>query len=359
MTVTDEHFNQESRSMSLPTNGITPEVIREMMPPYQLSADLLAAMFASIPAPPPDATQAWRQERAARLVQEVAGLMPADAPQARIAAALVIVREATDDTFARVSARGLTVEQICRLRRTGSALTNSSAALERMLVRHQQKPVPFFGTVLAEGIDVAALAAGWGGAGSRRDEGEALGVGGGGGASTDGLVPVGMAGTTAGTSPPGQAPGGKAYRGQALWAMTRERGPDVAMEAGPDDAVASGGRGGSKDGQVRVGMAGTSPAVTINSNPAVTVNSSPAMTINSSPAMTVEANSAVTTEASPARAAEKQGAPGPRQDAGAAFGVVTRLDQGPGWTLDVSRPRMVGDVVGANEAIGAAPEQVA
>jgi len=30
--------------MSLPTNGITPEVIRESMPPYQLSADLLAAI---------------------------------------------------------------------------------------------------------------------------------------------------------------------------------------------------------------------------------------------------------------------------------------------------------------------------
>jgi hypothetical protein len=170
MTTTDKHFNQESRSMSLPTNGITPEVIREMMPPYQLSADLLAAMFASIPPPPPDATMAWRQERAARLVQEVAGLMPADAPQARIAAALVIVREATDETFARVNTPGLTVEQICRLRRTGSALTNSSAVLERLLARHQQKPVPFFGTVLADGIDVAAVAAGWGAPGSRRED---------------------------------------------------------------------------------------------------------------------------------------------------------------------------------------------
>ena len=99
--------------------------------------------------------------------------------------------------------------------------------------------------------------------------------------------------------------------------------------------------------------------MTVNSNLAVTVNSSPAVTINSSPAMTVNSGPAVATEASPARAAEKQGAPGPRQDAGAAFGVVTRLDQGPGWTLDVSRPRMVGDVVGSNEAIGAAPEQVA
>jgi hypothetical protein len=34
--------------------------------------------------------------------------------------------------------------------------------------------------------------------------------------------------------------------------------------------------------------------------------------------------------------------------------VVTRLDQGPGWTLDVVRPRTGGDV-----AAGAAPGPVA
>ena len=35
--------------------------------------------------------------------------MPADAPQARIAADIVIVREAADDTFARSFAPGLAV----------------------------------------------------------------------------------------------------------------------------------------------------------------------------------------------------------------------------------------------------------
>ena len=35
--------------MTLPTNGITAEVIREAMPPYQLSTDLLAAMFTAMP----------------------------------------------------------------------------------------------------------------------------------------------------------------------------------------------------------------------------------------------------------------------------------------------------------------------
>src|ERR1019366_7051701 len=105
--------------MTPPTNGITPEVIREMMPPYHLSADLLAAAFASIPPPLPGATQAWRQERAARLVQE-------------IAAQILIVREAADDSFARVNTPGLTVDQICRLRRTGYGLANSVAGLERL-----------------------------------------------------------------------------------------------------------------------------------------------------------------------------------------------------------------------------------
>jgi hypothetical protein len=134
--------------MTLPTNGITAEVIREIMPPYQLSADLLAAMFAAVPALPADATPAWRQERAARLVQEIAGLMSADAPQARIAAEIVILREATDDTLAWANTRGLTVEQACRLRRTAVALTGSVAVLERMLVRHQQRPAPFFGKLV-------------------------------------------------------------------------------------------------------------------------------------------------------------------------------------------------------------------
>jgi hypothetical protein len=86
--------------------------------------------------------------------------------------------------------------------------------------------VPFFGTVLADGIDVAALAAGWGGSGSRRDDAGVLG----GGGSADGPVPAGMAGTTPGSSaPPGQARW-QALEGQGLPAMTREPGPAPATE---------------------------------------------------------------------------------------------------------------------------------
>ena len=38
--------------MSRVTNGIPPDVIREMMPPYHLGPDLLVATFAALPRPP-------------------------------------------------------------------------------------------------------------------------------------------------------------------------------------------------------------------------------------------------------------------------------------------------------------------
>ena len=229
--------------MTLPTNGITADVIREIMPPYRLDTDLIAAMFCAIPAPPPDASMAWRRRSGARPVHKVAGLLPASVSRARIAVEIVILHEGVEDTCARANAAGLAIEQVCRLRRTASALLGSAAALERSLVRHQQKPVPFFGTVLADGIDIAAIAAGWGGAG----------------ASTD----------------------------------------------GPESAPA--------------------PAPTL------------------------------------VPATETQGPPDPRPDAGAASGVVTRLDQGLGWTLDVVRSHKVRDVAkgDGDEAIDAARERFA
>ena len=107
--------------MSIQSNGITPEVIRGVMPPYHLSTDLLEGAFRAPAAPPADATTAWRHARITRLVREIGGLMPADAPQARIAAQIVIVREAMDDTFAQSYAPGLTVEQICRLWHGGAS----------------------------------------------------------------------------------------------------------------------------------------------------------------------------------------------------------------------------------------------
>ena len=285
--------------MAITTNGITAEVIRDAMPPYQLSSDLLAAMFAAVPAPPPDATAAWRLERATRLIHEMAGLVPADAPQARIAAQIVIAREATDATFAWANGPGLTVDQACRLRRTAGALMNSTMALERTLARHQQRPVPFFGTVLDDAIDVPALAAGWGKPGSRRD-----------GAGEPVCETL--------HCDSGGDPSPRSIRCVAQDPAKGE-GEFVASEA---DLDVQGDAGVPADGPVPVETAEPFPAVTANSSAAVTM------------------------EGRQPSARERQGPPRPRQDTEASSGVVTRLDQGPGWTLDVVRPRTGGDGVG-------------
>ena len=75
--------------MSLSSTGLTQDVIREMMPPYHLSPDLLEAMFAALPPPPPDAPATWRQARITRLMQEISTLMPANAARARLASQIV------------------------------------------------------------------------------------------------------------------------------------------------------------------------------------------------------------------------------------------------------------------------------
>src|ERR1700733_3600018 len=100
--------------MSLPSNGITQEVIREMMPPYYLSPDLLEAMFAAMPPPPPDASATWRQARITRLMQEFSTLMPANAAQARVVSQILIMRGLADAIAARAFAPELTALQMCR-----------------------------------------------------------------------------------------------------------------------------------------------------------------------------------------------------------------------------------------------------
>ena len=148
--------------MSLAGNGITAEVIRGTMPPYHLSADLLEATFAALPPPPADAPPGWRQVRVARLTQEFATLMPANAAQARIVSQVLILRELADAIAIRASAPGLTPEQMARVGRASAELMRTAAGLVRGLERQQQKPVPFFGTVLVDGVDLAALDAVWG-----------------------------------------------------------------------------------------------------------------------------------------------------------------------------------------------------
>jgi len=79
--------------MSLPSNGLTAEVIRNVMPPYHLSADLRHAAFATLP--PHHTCTPWRHARSTRLIQEIGTCKPTDAGQARIVALLRIVCERT------------------------------------------------------------------------------------------------------------------------------------------------------------------------------------------------------------------------------------------------------------------------
>ena len=149
--------------MSIPSNGITPEVIRESMTPYLLSQDLLHATFAALPAPPPDATPAWRRARVTRLAAEIVAPMPANAEQARISSESLIFRELAN-TFAKASQTpGHTADQMCRLGRTASGLMRTAIELRRTLARLQQKPAPFFGTLDDHEVDLAEVDARWGG----------------------------------------------------------------------------------------------------------------------------------------------------------------------------------------------------
>src|SRR5258708_7353825 len=130
--------------MSQPSNGITPEVIRQIMPPYQLSPDLLQATLAALPAPPPDSTTAWRHAHIARLTQEISALMPANAAKARTAARVVITRDLAATLVTQAIASNADIPLLCRLARTAATVMQTAVMLERSLTRHQQKPAPFF-----------------------------------------------------------------------------------------------------------------------------------------------------------------------------------------------------------------------
>src|SRR5208282_2853537 len=117
--------------MAIPSNGITAEVIRDIMPPYHLSTDLLEGTFAALPPPPADASPAWRLRHITRLTAEITALKPADSGQARLAAGILILREAADSVIARAYAPGVTIEQMCRASRSAAELVRTSVSLGR------------------------------------------------------------------------------------------------------------------------------------------------------------------------------------------------------------------------------------
>jgi hypothetical protein len=170
-------------------------------------------------------------------MQEISTLMPANAAQARNAAQIVIVRGLADTLATRAYEPELTVPQMCRLGRAAADLVRTAAGLERALVRSQQMPAPFFGTVLADEVDVAEVAAGWG---KRTTEAEGPVAGdltagmAAAGTAAAGMAPAGMAaaGTTAaGTAPAGTAPVGTAPVGTAPVGMAGT-GPAMTVRVG-------------------------------------------------------------------------------------------------------------------------------
>ncbi|HET6240160.1 MAG TPA: hypothetical protein VFE41_35135 [Acetobacteraceae bacterium] len=172
--------------MALPSNGITADVIRDVMPPYHLSGDLLEATFAALRRPPADASAAWRSARIARLTREIVTLKPADAGQARMAAEILNVRELADTVISRAQAPDVTVVELCRLARTAGEVVRTAALLLRTLERSQQLPVPFYGTVIEDEVDLAVVDRAWCNDPKYRESGDAPG---GAGGTTDRPVP--------------------------------------------------------------------------------------------------------------------------------------------------------------------------
>jgi hypothetical protein len=134
--------------MAIPSNGITAEVIQELMPQFIIGDDLIGGILDAIPAPPAGASVAWRHARIARIIEETTALLPADAAQARHAAQIVSLRDVADDTMRcshAVTATAMTVEQMCRVRWTAGKLICTAERLERALSRRQQLPTPVLG----------------------------------------------------------------------------------------------------------------------------------------------------------------------------------------------------------------------
>jgi hypothetical protein len=249
--------------------GFDHRLVQEAMPEYRLSPDLLDGLLTALPSPPADAPVAWRHARLTRILQEPAALHPLDAAQARIATQIVVTQFLADDTSERSCAPGLTVEQVCRLRRTARELMDAAGRLARTLARRQARTAPFWAPQLAEGFDLDALDAVW-------------------------------------CRKPVQQPATR----------SRQGGEDAPDAAAPGPAVAA----------VAAARTEADPR-----DPAPALADAPpdvADTGRSPTARPMALSPGVTT---PILAGPTSGS------------VVTRLDQGPGWTLEVVRPGISGE----------------
>jgi hypothetical protein len=275
-------FLNWSLSMPVPSHGITADVIRQIMPEYYLSDDLVRAALDALPPPPPDASVAWRRARVARYVQDIIGFHPADTAQAGLAVQVLINREMAGNLARRSYAPELTVEQMSRLCRTSTELSRTAVLVERLLTRRQDDPARFFGSVAADGIDLDALEAGWGN--GRRQAPPADGgvpegdgafaqadmVPGGVGPDGDGPDGDGPAGDgPAGDGPAGNGPAGNGPAGNDQDGNDQEGdGPGGDGDAASDDDLAAAGVSALDGGSDLESVSGCEPAAAARTDPA-------------------------------------------------------------------------------------------
>ncbi len=147
--------------MADPSNGITFRTIQEAMPEYHISNDLVRGVVAAMPPPAAGICHAWRRERLARVVDEVAARVPMDAAQGHLAGQLVVVEFLALEMLERVTTWALPLAERRLASRTSDDLTRSISRLERTLERRQMRVMPFRDVGAAAGFDLDMLDRVW------------------------------------------------------------------------------------------------------------------------------------------------------------------------------------------------------
>ncbi len=147
--------------MADPSNGITFRTIQEAMPEYHTSDDLECDVLPATPPPAAGISHAWRRERLAQVIGEVAARVPMDAAQGHLAGQLVVVEFLALEMLERVTTWDLPLAERRLASRTSDDLTRSISRLERTLERRQMRVMPFRDVGAAAGFDLDMLDRVW------------------------------------------------------------------------------------------------------------------------------------------------------------------------------------------------------
>jgi hypothetical protein len=311
-----------------PSSGITFRVIQEMMPDYHLAPDLLDAVVAALPPPPPNATTAWRHARLTRVIEEVAARVPMDAAQGHLAGQIAMVQFLADDFATRIHTPGLDLGQMCRLTRTTDALLHTVARMERTLERRQFRVMPFRDVKAVDGFDLAALDRTWC---SDRVQQPATGRRSGGEATQRDAATPGL---------DSEVPDAEPAQAATLDPVSLDQSGPLLVPASGDAR-----QPGTPPGAHSTARQDAPPAQPRTNPPAQPQTSKP------TEAPSQPAGESDTTARRVRDDVPTYGAP--------AGSVVTRLEEGPGWTLDVIR-RAPASGAGTDKAVtGARPGSAA